>query len=74
MNGKLQENTKKLNLDIPIISIAKKFEEIYSPKHMQPIKLDKKDIALTYIQEIRDEAHRFAINYNKLLRRKELIQ
>jgi excinuclease ABC subunit C len=73
LNYALKE-LKKLNIDIPIISIAKQFEEIYTPKHFKPIKLDKKDIALKYIQEIRDEAHRFAINYNKLLRRKELIQ
>jgi len=72
LNYALRE-LKKLNLDIPIISIAKKFEEIYTPKRIKSIKLDKKDIALKYIQEIRDEAHRFAINYNKLLRRKELI-
>jgi excinuclease ABC subunit C len=72
LNFALKE-LKKLGLNIPIISIAKKFEEIHSPKHIKPIMLDKKDIALKYIQEIRDEAHRFAINYNKLLRRKELI-
>ncbi|MEE8565370.1 MAG: excinuclease ABC subunit UvrC [Candidatus Thermoplasmatota archaeon] len=68
-----EKELKKLNLDIPIIAIAKKFEEIYAPNHIKPLKLDKKDVALQYIQEIRDEAHRFAINYNKLLRRKELI-
>lgn len=64
---------KKLNIEIPIISIAKQFEEIYRPENIKPILLDKKDISLKYIQEIRDEAHRFAINYNKLLRKKELI-
>ena len=72
LNSALKE-LKSLNLDIPIISIAKHFEEIYTPKHIKPIMLDKKDYSLQYIQEIRDEAHRFAINYNKLLRRKELI-
>ncbi len=73
LNSAIKE-LKKLNLDIPIISIAKHFEEIYTPNHMKPIRLEKKDIALKYIQEIRDEAHRFAINYNKLLRVKELIK
>ncbi|MEE9440566.1 MAG: hypothetical protein V3V27_01410, partial [Candidatus Thermoplasmatota archaeon] len=33
----------------------------------------KKEKALQFIQEIRDEAHRFAIKYNRLLRKKELI-
>jgi len=63
---------KKLNLKIPIISIAKQFEEIYLPGSTKPIILQKKDKALLYIQEIRDEAHRFAIKYNRLLRAKEI--
>ena len=64
---------EKLDLKIPIISIAKQFEEIYIPGKLQPLRLEKKDKSLKFIQEIRDEAHRFAINYNKLLRKKELI-
>jgi len=64
---------EKLNVKIPIISIAKQFEEIYLPGQMQPLVLFKKDKALLFIQEVRDEAHRFAIKYNRLLRKKELI-
>jgi excinuclease ABC subunit C len=64
---------EKLSLKIPIISIAKQFEEIYSPGVVHPIRLERKDEALKFIQEIRDEAHRFAIKYNKLLRKKEMI-
>ena len=63
----------KLDLKIPIISIAKQFEEIYIPGGMKPLRIPKKDKALQFIQEIRDEAHRFAIKYNRLLRKKELI-
>ena len=65
---------KKLDVKIPIISIAKKYEEIYIPGYMKPLRLNKKDKALHYIQEIRNEAHRFAIKYNRLLRKKELIK
>jgi excinuclease ABC subunit C len=72
LNFALQELTK-LDLKIPIISIAKQFEEIYIPGRMLPMKIPKKDKALQFIQEIRDEAHRFAIKYNRLLRKKELI-
>ena len=67
------EELVKLNLKIPIISIAKQFEEIYLPGFIEPLKFSKKDKALQFIQEIRDEAHRFAIKYNRLLRKKELI-
>jgi excinuclease ABC subunit C len=64
---------EKLNLKIPIISIAKQFEEIYIPGKLQALRISKKDKALQFIKEIRDEAHRFAIKYNRLLRKKELI-
>jgi excinuclease ABC subunit C len=63
----------ELNVVIPIISIAKRFEEIYLPGRSIPLQLQKKDPALHFLQEIRDEAHRFAISYNKLLRKKEMI-
>ncbi|MFO7678051.1 MAG: excinuclease ABC subunit UvrC [Thermoplasmatota archaeon] len=63
----------KLQLQIPIIAIAKKFEEIYLPGKPESLRLNKKNKALQFIQQIRDEAHRFAINYNRLLRKKEVI-
>jgi excinuclease ABC subunit C len=72
LNYALQELVK-LDLKIPIISIAKQFEEIFTPGKMQPLRILKKDKALQFIQEIRDEAHRFALKYNQLLRKKELI-
>jgi excinuclease ABC subunit C len=64
---------EKLNLKIPIVSIAKKLEEIYIPGKGHPLSLSKNDKSLKFIQEIRDEAHRFAIKYNRLLRKKEMI-
>jgi len=66
------EELKKFNLRIPIISIAKREEEIFVPGLHIPIKLEKKDKALQLVQEIRDEAHRFAITYNRLLRSKKI--
>jgi excinuclease ABC subunit C len=63
---------EKLDVKIPVISIAKQFEEIYLPGSSQPVHLIKKEKALLFIQEIRDEAHRFAISYNRLLRKKKL--
>ncbi len=71
LNGTVHE-LEKLDVKIPVISIAKQFEEIYLPGSSQPVRLAKKEKALLFIQEIRDEAHRFAISYNRLLRRKKL--
>jgi excinuclease ABC subunit C len=55
-----------------LIAIAKKDENVYLPGEMLPRRLDPKGMALRYIQEIRDEAHRFAIAYHKLLRGKKM--
>ena len=67
-----QKELSKLGADIPIISIAKQFEEIYMLGVPEPVRLPKKSKGLLLVQEIRDEAHRFAINYNRLLRKKKI--
>ena len=65
---------EQLSLKIPIISIAKRLEEVYTPEKEAPIRVSKRNKGLQLIQQIRDEAHRFAINYNKLLRTKSLFE
>ena len=65
------DELKKLNLKIPIISLAKREEEIYLPTG-KILKIDKKNKGLLLLIRIRDEAHRFAIKYNRLLRRKKI--
>lgn len=65
---------KKLDIAIPTISIAKRFEEIYIPGTNEPLILSRKSKALQLLQQIRDEAHRFAITYNRLLRKKNLLK
>ncbi|MGE5343777.1 MAG: excinuclease ABC subunit UvrC [Candidatus Omnitrophota bacterium] len=65
---------KTLGLKIPVISLAKKFEEIYVPGADIPLVLSRKTKALQLLQRIRDEAHRFAITYNRLIRKKELLK
>ena len=47
-------------------------EEIYVPGLDGPRDIGKEEIASLYLQEIRDEAHRFALAYNRLLRRKAI--
>jgi excinuclease ABC subunit C len=61
-----------LGLSIPVIALAKREEEVYLPGEMLPRRLDEKGMALRFLQEIRDEAHRFAIAYNRLLRSRTL--
>lgn len=55
---------------IPIIGIAKKLEEIYFPDDPYPLYINKKSESLRVIQQIRNEAHRFAINFHRDLRSK----
>ncbi|MCX7879618.1 MAG: excinuclease ABC subunit UvrC [Ignavibacteria bacterium] len=67
---------KELNIfdKVSIISIAKKLEQIYKPNIKEPITLAKTSATLQMIQQIRDEAHRFAITYHRLLRKKRTIE
>ncbi len=50
---------------ITVIGIAKKLEEIYFPNDPIPVYINKKSESLKLIQQARDEAHRFAINYHR---------
>jgi len=62
---------KLLNLNnIPVIGLAKEFEHIFIAEVSAPIILPPNSNALHLLQRIRDEAHRFAINYHKKLRSK----
>lgn len=64
---------KKLGLNIPLVSIAKDRENIYIKNKANPIKLNQDTAGLNLIRRLRDEAHRFAIAYHHLLRRKKII-
>ncbi len=61
---------KKFNPKTQIISLAKREEQIFRPKKKEPIELDFDDSALKLLQRLRDEAHRFAISFNRSLRAK----
>lgn len=76
--GKGQLNTvlsvlTKYHQNIPVISIAKKLETIYTWNKILPINLPKENLAKLLVQAARDEAHRFAITYHRLLRSKKLL-
>jgi excinuclease ABC subunit C len=57
---------------IPIIGLAKKQEEVYLETEPQPLKLPRSNTALRYLQRIRNEAHRFAIEYHRKLMRRRI--
>jgi excinuclease ABC subunit C len=59
---------------ITVIGIAKKLEEIYFPGDSVPIYLDKNSISLKIIQQLRNEAHRFGINFHRDKRSAEMIR
>ncbi|MFP4456791.1 MAG: excinuclease ABC subunit UvrC [Clostridia bacterium] len=66
---------KKLDTtSISIISLAKREELVYRPGSNKPIRLPNNSRSLYLIQRIRDEAHRFAIEYHKRLRNKHAKQ
>jgi excinuclease ABC subunit C len=65
---------KEIGINIPMIGLAKKEEEIFIPNQSEPIIIEKDDEALKLLQRIRDEAHRFAVTYHRNLRDKRTIR
>ena len=60
--------------EIPIASLAKRFEEVYVPGEADPMRIPRQSEALYLLQRIRDEAHRFAISYHRELRGKRMTK
>ncbi len=63
---------KFLKLEIPIISLAKKEEIIYTSINKQGINLNERNQALKVFQKIRDESHRFSLKYHRDLRSRKI--
>lgn len=76
--GKGQLNTsvevlKSLNLNfIPIIGLAKRLEEVFLPGYSDPQSINKQSSGLILLRRIRDEAHRFAITFQRGKRNKTI--
>jgi excinuclease ABC subunit C len=60
--------------DVQVVSLAKKEEEVFVPGRRESIRLERRDRSLHLLQRIRDEAHRFAVTYNRKLRSKRTLR
>lgn len=74
--GQLGRAVKVLDdydLDIPVVGLAKKLEEVFVPGNSDPIVIDRGEESLYLLQRLRDEAHRFAITYHRKLRDRSMV-
>ncbi len=62
---------RDLDVSLPVISLAKREEMVYSTTLMAPVVPERTGIVSLLLQRLRDEAHRFAITYHRQLRRRE---
>ena len=69
-----KEQLDELNISTPVIGIAKRNEEIWFADRSKPLVIAKDRPCLHLVQRIRDEAHRFAKKYHKLLRSKRITE
>ena len=76
--GQLSSAVEVLNTlglkTIPILGLAKKLEEVFLPHQSEPVQLPRTSSGLRLLQQIRDEAHRFAVTYHRVVRSKRILQ
>jgi excinuclease ABC subunit C len=60
--------------DTHVVGLAKREEEVYLPGRRDPVSMDRRDRPLQLLQRIRDEAHRFAVGYNRKLRKQRTLR
>ncbi len=65
---------KEFNLNIDLVSLAKREEEVFKPNQTKPVIFPVKSPALHLFQRVRDEAHRFAVTFHKKLRSKSMLE
>jgi excinuclease ABC subunit C len=51
--------------ETPVVGLAKREEEIFLPERPEPLRLERTDVALRLLQQVRDEAHRFAVDRHR---------
>jgi len=55
----------ELGVEIPVLGLAKREESLFWPGRREPLRLPRRDEGLQMLQRLRDEAHRFAVQYNR---------
>lgn len=63
----------KLKLDLPIVALAKRLEELFIPGDTESLRIPKSSPALNLLKQLRDEAHRFAITFQRSKRTKRML-
>ena len=71
--GRAVKVLAKYDLDIPVIGLAKRLEEVYVPGSSTPVVIPRGEESLYLLQRVRDEAHRFALSYHRALRGKRMV-
>ncbi|MCP3976193.1 MAG: excinuclease ABC subunit UvrC [bacterium] len=71
--GRAVKVLAKFELDIPVVGLAKRLEEVFVPGTSTPIIIPRGQEALYLMQRVRDEAHRFAVTYHRTLRGKRMV-
>jgi len=67
---------QELGLDdeIPAAALAKQFEEVFVPGRAEPVRIPRQSEALYMLQRVRDESHRFAVEYHRTLRGRRMTR
>ena len=68
------ESLKELKLDLPIVALAKRLEELFLPSQKDSLRIAKNSPALNVLKQLRDEAHRFAITFQRQKRTKGIAK
>jgi excinuclease ABC subunit C len=68
LNAAIEATTAAGVGELPVISLAKRDEEVFLPGRAEPVRLARRSTALRTLQQARDEAHRFAVTFNRARR------
>ena len=70
--GAALDSLSELELDIPCVSLAKENEEVFVPNRQKSIIIPKTRQSLQILQYLRDEAHRFGVQYNRVIQKSKI--